>query len=70
MGRLTDDLVFVPHDGYVRNSFHAQMSHLHLREALRAQQEAALVEWLKDHPVGELMAYTLKRNGFGHLLNE
>jgi hypothetical protein len=68
--RFWDDLGLVAHEDYVPTSVHALLDHLHLDDAPRSTQEAAIRQWLRDHPAGPVMTYTLERNGFGHLLNE
>jgi hypothetical protein len=55
---------------YVPQSFYALMAHLHLTDAPRERQETAIREWLRDHPAGPAMTYTLESEGFGHLLHE
>jgi hypothetical protein len=48
------------------------LAHLHLEDAPRSQQEAAIRAWLKTHPAepGSMMEFSLRRKGFGHLLEQ
>jgi hypothetical protein len=48
------------------------LTHLHLEDAPRSKQEAAIREWLKSHPAepGSMMEYSLRHKGFGHLLEQ
>jgi hypothetical protein len=69
MSRFTDNLSLVAHEDYVPNSVQNLLAWLHLEQAPRDQREAAIRDWLEAHPPGRLMVFTLRRNGFGHLLD-
>lgn len=64
-----DNLGLVPRESYVPTTVQALLMHLDLEDAPRAQQESAISEWLKTHPPGRAMVFTLKSKGFGHLLD-
>lgn len=69
MSRFSDDLELVAPQDYVPTSLPALLRHLHIEQAPRSKQEAAVRSWLKEHPPGKLMAYSLDRMGFGHLID-
>lgn len=68
MSRFWDDPGLVAPDDYVPTTVQALLAYLHLDDASRPEQESAIREWLKTHPPGSAMAFTLRRGGFGHLI--
>lgn len=66
--RFSDDLDLVAPEDYVPTTLHALLMHLHVSDAARDVQEAAVRGWLQDHPAGRAMQFTLHKFGFGHLL--
>ncbi|WP_301144496.1 hypothetical protein [Mycolicibacterium fortuitum] len=44
--------------------------HLHVSDAARDVQEAAVRGWLQNHSVGRAMQFTLRKFGFGHLIGD
>lgn len=68
MNRFSDNLDLVSPQDYQPASIQDLMLHLHLENSPRVEQESAIRSWLNEHPPGRLMVLTLKRNGFGHLL--
>jgi hypothetical protein len=72
VSRFWDDLDLVAPDDYVPTIVQTLLAHLHLEDAPRSQQEAAIRAWLKTHPAepGSMMEFSLRRKGFGHLLEQ
>lgn len=68
--RFWDDLNLVAPEDYVPATLHALLRHLHVSEAAREVQEAAVRGWLEDHPAGPAMQFTLRESGFAHLLGD
>ncbi|TDO18142.1 hypothetical protein EV580_1324 [Mycobacterium sp. BK086] len=66
--RFSDNLDLVAPADYVPTSALALLNHLHLDDADRARQEAGIRDWLRTHTPGRAMVFTLKSEGFGHLL--
>ncbi|MGV0741455.1 hypothetical protein [Mycolicibacterium sp. XJ870] len=69
MSKFSDNLDLVAREGYVPTTAQALLAHLQLDDAPRPRQEAAIKDWLKMHPPGRAMEFTLRRKGFGHLLD-
>ena len=69
MSRFTDDLDLVAPQDYVPTSVHTLLAWLHLKDAPRSRQVAGMLEWFVEHPPGRAMSHSLRRNGFGHLLD-
>lgn len=67
--RFTDELGLVDPGQYVPATVQELLIHLKLEDAPRPRQEAAIVGWLKTHPAGKAMQFTLRSHGFGHLLD-
>jgi hypothetical protein len=63
-----DDLGLIPAGTYEPKAVQDLLSYLGLDSAPRPEQDAAISDWLKAHPPGPMMTYSMKRNGFGHLL--
>lgn len=71
VSRFWDDIDLVPAEDYAPTALQTLLWHLHLQDAPREQQESAIRDWLKDHPAepGSMMEFSLRRNGFGSLLD-
>ncbi|MCB9440933.1 MAG: hypothetical protein H6523_11900 [Mycolicibacterium sp.] len=69
MNRFTDDVGLVAPEDYVPTSVQALLPHLGLQDAPRSRQESGIRTWLASHEPGELMKFTLREKGFGHLLD-
>lgn len=69
MSRFTDDLDLVKPEDYVPTTVQTLLAHLHLEDVPRERQETAIRDWLETHPPGRAMEFTLRRKGFGHLLD-
>lgn len=68
-GALSDDnLGLIPPGTYEPKSVQCLLTWLSLDSAPRHEQDAAISDWLKAHPPGPMMTYSMERNGFGHLL--
>lgn len=70
MSRFSDKIELVSRAEYVPATALALLSHLHLEDAPKPHQEGAIRDWLKTHAVGRAMAFTLRNEGYGHLLDE
>lgn len=68
--RFSDDLDLLAPGDYVPTTLHPLLMHLHVSNAERDVQEAAVRGWLQDHPAGRAMQFTLRKFGFGHLIGE
>lgn len=68
--RFSDNLNLVAPEGYVPATVQALLAHLHLENASAARQEDGIRGWLKTHEPGRTMIFTLRRKGFGHLLDQ
>lgn len=69
MSRFSDDVDLVAPNEYVPTTAVTLLAHLHLTDAPRPRQEAAIADWIKAHRVGRAMEFTLRSGGFGHLLD-
>lgn len=69
MSRFWDDLDLIAPQDYVPTTAQELLAHLRLEDAPRATQEAAVRDWLKNHPPGRAMVFTLRDSGFGHLVD-
>jgi hypothetical protein len=67
--RFSDNLSLVPPEQYEPTSVQTLLDWLHLEDAPRGQQEAGIREWLNQHPPGPGMVFSLRRKGFGHLID-
>lgn len=69
MSRFLDDLALAAPEEYVPATVQSLLAWLQIKEAPRSQQESAIREWLRTHEPGQLLQSTLRRKGFGHLLD-
>ena len=67
--RFSDDLDLVAPGDYVPATLHALLMHLHVSDAERDVQEAAVRGWLHGHPAGPAMQFTIRKFGFGQLID-
>ncbi|OFJ55306.1 hypothetical protein [Mycolicibacterium grossiae] len=68
--RFTDDLHLVPADQYQPVTVTELLRRQGLVDAPRDQQARALRDWLNSRPMTPLVEYSVRRNGFGELLDD
>lgn len=66
--RYSDALGLVDPGTIVPATVQELLAYLGLTSAPRPRQEAAITDWLKLHPPGRLMRFTLQSHGFEQLL--
>ena len=68
--RFTDDLHLVPPDQYQAVSVVEILRSEHLEDESRDEQAQAIRNWLSSHTPSPLMEYSIRKRGFGELLND
>lgn len=68
MSRFNDDLDLVPEDQYCPMTTRELLRELRLRDASPADQRQGVSRWLRTHEPSDILAFSLRHDGFGELL--
>ena len=70
MGKWDDDIPLLPAGSVKPMTVSSLLRKLDLADAPADTKAAAIGEWLRGHPPSELMVVSLRRAGFGRVLDE
>lgn len=68
MDKFSDNLGSIPVGSYVPTTVAALFDKLHVEDESPDKQERAIRQWLAENEPTEMMLFSIRRNGFGHLL--
>ncbi|MCV7277084.1 hypothetical protein [Mycolicibacter arupensis] len=69
MGKWDDDIPLRPRGSVQPSSVAALLRSLKLTDAPKNEQAAGIKAWLRNHAPGPAMQYSLRRKGYGQLLD-
>jgi hypothetical protein len=69
VSRFCDNVDLVAPEDYMPTTVQTLLAHSRLEGASTSQQESGIRAWLENHSPGHAMEFTLRRRGFGHLLD-
>jgi len=69
MGKFTDDVPLRPSGSVQPPSVHLLLRKLHVADDSAAVQARALRKWLMNNEPGATLEHSMRRNGFGGLLD-
>ena len=69
MGKWDDDITLLPLGSVQPTSVAALLRSLNLTDSSRSEQTAGIEGWLRAHTPGPAMQHSLRRKGYGPLLD-